>query len=63
MIQVWKIINGYKTYIVGWSTVAFAVIGILLGQIEFAQGVEIANLALIGMGIRHGVSKIETPAL
>jgi len=47
-------LNGYKTYIVGLATLAFAIGGFLSGHIEGTQAIELISIALTGMGLKHG---------
>ena len=52
-------INGKKTYIVGLALVAYALLGICLGQLDMeAAGVLVFNAFGI-LGIRHAVAKLE----
>lgn len=48
--------SGYKTYIAGIAAILTGVAGFLKGGVQLPDLIEIVSTALIGMGIRHGVT-------
>lgn len=53
-------VNGKKTYILTGATIIYVVLGYLLHQISFADGITmIGGLGSIA-ALRHGVSKAQT---
>lgn len=49
-------LTGYKTYIVGIGSIAWAGIGLYLGHLDAASAEKIIETALLGMTIRHAIS-------
>lgn len=57
MVSLWLFLQGSKTYLVGWLSIAFAIVGLYLGQLDMDAVIQLINTSLLGMGIRHGISK------
>ncbi len=51
--------NGKKTYILGGLSIIAAVYLLATGAIEMGSFTQILSTALVGMGIRHGISTSE----
>ena len=47
--------KGYKTYIIAGGTVAYAILGIILGQHDANATMELIIEAAMVSGLRHGV--------
>lgn len=48
--------KGYKTYIIGVTTVLGAVAAYLVGDATIAQTAQLVVTAILAMTLRHGVS-------
>ena len=57
MKKVLSSVDGYKTYFVCLLSVLWAGYGVYSGFISYDVGTSMVQMALIGSGIRHAVSK------
>lgn len=56
ILNIWAAIHGHKTYIIGWTSIAFAWVGVGLGHFTSQQAMEMTQIALVGMGLRSGIN-------
>lgn len=54
--NLWNDLKGYKTYIMVFAAIIYAVDGYFLHQISASEMIMDIALALTGAGIRHGIS-------
>jgi len=47
--------DGYKTYLIAAATVAYAVAGWIIGQMDANTAVQLISTALAAAGLRHGI--------
>lgn len=52
-----KFLNGYKTYLIAAAILAYALLGVGLGDMDGAKFVELILEASALAGLRHGISK------
>ncbi|KKN71730.1 hypothetical protein LCGC14_0417960 [marine sediment metagenome] len=49
--------DGKVTYTVGSLTILYAVVGYLLGQLDFVSAGQLVSTSLLAMGVRSGIAK------
>lgn len=52
-------LDGKKTYIVAGLTILYAIVGLLIGQLQVSQAIELILAGLGGIGIRSAISKLQ----
>ena len=56
-MKAWEILKGKKTYLLCVTAFAYAIVGQLMGWIDFAAAEQIVVTALVGAGLRHGIQE------
>lgn len=57
MVCMFGLADGKVTYTVGSLTILYAVVGYLLGQLDFVSAGQLVSTSLLAMGVRSGIAK------
>jgi hypothetical protein len=50
-------VDGRKTYIIAGLTVAYGIIGLIIGQLEATEGIQVVLAGLAAFGFRSALNK------
>jgi hypothetical protein len=56
IFKAWDFLQGKKTYIIGALTLAYAILGLCIGQIEADSAVILIASACSALGLRAGIA-------
>jgi len=58
-MKILETINGKKTYIIGWLTVLWAIIGFAIGKLDIQVAIDTVLAGFGIIGIRSALNKIQ----